>query len=270
MRNISLSASKLNSTVIIPFCCALAIGVCCFSCQDQPKVIAAADETVSKASTGVFSSNTGTELPPLVSEQASGSDVHTVVVKDVLPTSKYVYLYVSEKGQDFWIATSKQEVNIGETYHYKGGLLKTNFQSKEHNRVFDKMFLVSRIVPVDHGNSAATAVSNPTPEMDKPETRDIEEEGSVRIANLIKEPEKYAGQTIQISGECVKVNPNIMGRNWLHLKDGSADDFDLVITSDLAVPEGHVVTMQATVALNKDFGAGYRYDIILEEGVLIR
>jgi hypothetical protein len=60
-----------------------------------------------------------------------------------------------------------------------------------------------------------------------------------------------------------------MDRNWIHIKDGSKDDYDLVITSDVFVPEGSVVTMKAQVSLNKDFGAGYKYDLILENGILV-
>jgi hypothetical protein len=246
------------------------------SCGGEPKVIEATDSSAQTEGTGVFS--TGAQ-PPLVTNDSPGnvntSDLHTVVVEEVIPTSKYVYLNVTEGEESFWIATSKQEVTVGETYFYKGGLLKTNFMSQEHNRNFDKIYLVSRIVPVNHGgNGAGNPVKIETHGSDEntmtSEARNIKREGSIRIAEIVKNPAKYEGQTIQISGECVKINPNIMGRNWMHFKDGSQDDYDLVVTSDLAVPEGHVVTMQAKVALNKDFGAGYRYDIILEEGVLLQ
>ncbi|MCP4978199.1 MAG: hypothetical protein GY931_18780, partial [Maribacter sp.] len=81
---------------------------------------------------------------------------------------------------------------------------------------------------------------------------------------------KYEGHTIQLSGKCVKVNPNIMDRNWIHLQDGSKNDFDLVITSNTFVPEGSAITIRGTVVLNKDFGAGYKYDLILENGTLVK
>ena len=61
-----------------------------------------------------------------------------------------------------------------------------------------------------------------------------------------------------------------MGKNWIHLKDGSQDDFDLVITSDALVDVGSVVTIKAEVVLNKDFGAGYKYDLILENGSIVK
>ena len=61
-----------------------------------------------------------------------------------------------------------------------------------------------------------------------------------------------------------------MGRNWIHIKDGSKDDYDLVITSNTFVQEGSMITMKATVTLNKDFGAGYKYDLILENGIIVQ
>jgi hypothetical protein len=97
----------------------------------------------------------------------------------------------------------------------------------------------------------------------------IENENSIKIVALVKNSKKYEGKSVQISGECVKINPNIMGRNWIHLKDGSKDDYDLVITSNTFVQVGSVVTMTGIVALNKDFGSGYFYAIILENGALV-
>ena len=240
------------------------------SCGDNPKVIAAkGDDSSLEKKTGIFSDG-GLDVAIQPESGAVSKDVHTVVVEEILPTSKYVYLYVKEGEKKFWIATGKQEVEMGATYFYKGGLLKRNFESKEHNRIFDELYLVSRVVPVNHGGSDAAVVNTDENVSTSSEPRNINVEGSVKIADLVANPEKYEGQIIQISGECVKVNPNIMERNWMHLKDGSKDDYDLVVTSKMAVPQGHIVTMKGKVVLNKDFGAGYRYDILLEDGELVR
>ena len=61
-----------------------------------------------------------------------------------------------------------------------------------------------------------------------------------------------------------------MDRNWLHIQDGSQNDFDLVVTSNSFVPEGSKITIRAVVSLNRDFGAGYKYDLILENGALVQ
>ena len=138
--------------------------------------------------------------------------------------------------------------------------------------------MVTNLVEENHSNSNGTltnansnSTKNTAPIKENiPMHTDniIEHKGSIKIAELVKDPKKYAGKTIQISGECVKVNPGIMERNWIHLKDGTKNDFDLVVTSNTFVPEGSIITVKALVSLNKDFGAGYTYDLILENGVI--
>lgn len=239
------------------------------SCNGGPKVIStpiSSSSTSTEESTGIFSD----EENPKVSTTANVSNnVHTVKVLEVLPTSKYVYLRVDEEGEEFWIATSKKEVKVGETYFYKNGILKTNFESKEHNRIFDKVYLVANIVAADHGMEQSISPVK-IKELDEIEsTKKVEIEGSIKISALVANKSKYEGKEVQISGQCTKLNPNIMGRNWIHLKDGSKDEYDLVVTSDIAIPEGHVVTMKGTVVLDKDFGAGYKYDLIIENGQIV-
>lgn len=198
------------------------------------------------------------------------SKLHLVYVTEILPTSKYSYLNVTEGDDQFWVATRKKDVKVGETYSFTNGLLKTNFESKEYNRLFDKVYLVNTLVVVssedhstheEHANEEVIAISD---------TPLIERDGSMKISELLKDPKKYEGQTVQISGKCVKINLNIMKRNWIHIQDGTRNDYDLIITSDTFVPEGDIITIRAVVVLNKDFGAGYRYEVILENGVLVK
>ena len=189
-------------------------------------------------------------------------------MEEVLPTDKYVFLRVAEKGEEFWIATGKQEVKVGGTYFYRNGLLKQNFESKTYNRIFDKIYLVSNIVSADHGANPNAQITTNSPDS-KTGSGVIQKPGSIKLAEIIADPGKYENQIVQVSGKCVKINPNIMGRNWIHLKDGSQDDYDFVITSNVPVPEGQVVTMTGVVRLNKDFGAGYTYEIIVENAELV-
>ncbi len=232
-----------------------------------------------KPTTGIFDNlpSGGTSSSSSSSMPSVTNDIHTVKVLEALPTEKYVYLRVDENGDEYWIATLKIPVEVGKTYFYKKGLLKRNFESKEYNRVFDKVYLVSKVVPSDHGASGMMAGNSPMkdaknnamkPQKIKPKT--IEVEGSVKIADLVDHIDKYKGKEIQISGVCTKLNANIMGRSWIHLKDGSKDDYDLVVTSDVAIPEGHTVTMKGKVSTDLDFGAGYRYDILVENAKVVK
>ncbi len=248
-----------------------------FGCNNGPKVITPSTENENQNS-GIFAPDPSTQVTNN-SDGQDNSEFHKVVINEVLAASRYIYLNVTEEGKKFWIATRKQEVEKGETYFYRGGLLKTNFESKEHNRVFDTIYLISNLVTNDHAKQAATLpksnsnVSGSVAQKeDIPTHTDkiIEHKGSIKIADLVKDPKKYEGHTVQISGKCVKTNPGIMDRNWIHIQDGSKDDYDLVITSDAFVPEGNTVTLKALVTLNKDFGAGYKYDLILENGTIVQ
>jgi len=157
-------------------------------------------------------------------------------------------------------------------------LLKTNFESKEYDKVFDKIYLVSSLIPENHKNSSTTASAMSTKKQETPAYKDaaktqakeiVKQKGSISIAEIVAKPREFEGKTVQLTGKCIKINPNIMNRNWIHLQDGSKNDYDLVITSDTFVPEGKIITIKAVVNLNRDFGAGYVYDLILEDGVII-
>jgi hypothetical protein len=216
----------------------------------------------------------------LNASQSPSNELHTVVVKEILTASRYLYLHVKEGEEQFWIAVRKTEIKIGGMYYYKRALLKTNFESKENNKVFEKIYLVTSLVPVNHGNEQGSLkdinISSAVDDINISDVKTVEKsenitqhKGSVMISELVSNPNKFEGQIIQISGKCVKVNAGIMNRNWIHVRDGSQDDYDLVITSDIFVPEGTNITMKALVSINKDFGAGYKYDLILENGVLV-
>ena len=201
--------------------------------------------------------------------------MHEVVVSEVIPTSKYMYLNVKEGAKEFWIAVPKQDIEKGNTYLYNEALLKTQFESKEYSRIFDTLYLVTTLVTKEHG---LPPISIPTPkeseeknELLKDTSADTQEvrgqfAGAIKIAELVKNPAAYEDKMVELTGECVKVNEGIMDLNWIHLKDGSQDDYDLVITTMESVQKGTTITVRAIVALNKDFGSGYMYSILLENG----
>ncbi len=250
------------------------------ACNNGPKVITSNETPAQKYDSGIFSeADSQTNEAPMESSGFT-ENLHTVVVSKILPTEKYIYLKVTEGGKQFWIATGKQQVNVGDTYFYRDGLLKTNFESKEYNRVFDTIYLISKFVPKNHGGNTGNLSANfeegssnniqqSQRETIPTHTEEIKQhKGSIKIVELVANPSAYEGKTVQITGKVVKVNPNIMDRNWIHLQDGSKNDFDLVVTSSTFVPEGKIITVRAEVGLNRDFGAGYRYDLILEKGVI--
>lgn len=244
------------------------------ACDSGPKEITAEDDQQASPSqsTGIFS-NDGQQAPGGMVDPAAEKDLHTVTALEALPTSKYVYVRVREGEDEYWIAATLQAVSIGQRYFFRGGLQKTDFVSKEYNRTFDRLLLVSQLVPADHGSSmgasetgasavAAPPSAEPLPQVDVP--------GSTRINDVVSDPKRFAGKTVQVSGTCTKVNPNIMGRNWVHLKDGGKDGKELVITTNEMVAEGKPVTMVGRIVVDQDFSAGYKYEVLMEQARVVR
>jgi hypothetical protein len=206
------------------------------------------------------------------------NEIHSIKVLEIIPASNYVYLKVKEENDQFWIATKKREINLDSTYFYREALLKTEFKSKIHDRVFDSIWFVTKLVTQMHGarytsgttdNIQISEKKEEPVEVTSDENKNITYKVYPEISAFLDDPNKFEGQAVQLKGKCVKVNSNIMNKNWIHLKDGSQDDFDLIITTNMSAQEGDIITIQAMVALNKDYGAGYSYDLILENGVIL-
>jgi hypothetical protein len=93
-------------------------------------------------------------------------------------------------------------------------------------------------------------------------------EGGRTIAEVFAEKDQLAGETIVFRGKVVKVNAGIMGKNWLHVRDGSGAEGtnNLTVTTIEVLPNvGDTVLVSGVLELNKDFGMGYQYDIIIED-----
>lgn len=248
---------KLNQFILALFV------IIFMACDSKPKVIVADDRTdTSMESTSDNKSELTGEAAP---------DVHQVIVGEILNTERYTYAEVTENQEKFWIAVPKQDLVKGHTYYYRGGVKKTNFQSQEFNRVFEVVYLVSNIIDSkEHpgGNIGDSKQLENTPSNGN-RTKSVA--GSIKLSELIQNKAKYAGKTVLISGQCVKANYQIMGKNWFHLQDGSevsGKKSDLTVTSADAIQMGEQAVFEGKIVLNKDFGAGYKYEIIMEDAVL--
>jgi hypothetical protein len=96
-------------------------------------------------------------------------------------------------------------------------------------------------------------------------------EGCIKIADLIANKKSYVGKVIKIKGQVVRYNPEIMGKNWVHIQDGSEfnGEFDLTITTAQKVSVGDIISFEGTIVLDKDFGYGYFYSILMEDGKFV-
>jgi len=217
----------------------------------------------------------------------SPSDVHKVTVKEVLQTSSYTYLLVSEDAEENWLALPKMIASAGETYYYRNGFKMTNFESKELNRTFKTVYFLESISSTPEIPATDMAANPHSPAQQIPDSTAVykaqvivkkEEvaiqpaEKGITIAELFAGKEKYEGKTIRVKGKVTKFNSKIMSRNWIHLQDGTeySGKFDLTVTTNSEVAVGDTVTLEGKIALNKDFGYGYAYEVLLEDAILLK
>jgi hypothetical protein len=232
------------------------------SCQENAK-------KVQSFSTGEKTSESMSQAPT-----QKAASYHHVIVKEVLQTSKYTYLFVTENDTEFWIAVRRLDTKVGDDVYYYQSLPMQNFKSKELDRVFETvLFIQGNTSTPPSANKIAQIGSKKMPAKVDKKIEGIKvntPQGGISIAELFKNKEKYEGQKVKVSGQIVKVNNGIMGKNWIHIQDGTADsdNYDLTFTSQNKAEMGQVVTIEGTVYLKKEFGAGYSYDLIIEEAVI--
>ncbi len=208
-------------------------------------------------------------------KQLAETGNHKIEVLEVIQANAYTYLRTEENGKEAWLAVSKMNANEGDVFYYKDSFEMKDFKSKDLDRTFESILFVQAISPTPFGTEAQPKDVQEAHSKIKPQVNsDIKvekAEGGVTINELYADKESFSGKSVKIKGQVTKVNLGIMGRNWIHIQDGSSEgnNYDLTITTDREAKIGDVVTFEGYITINKDFGSGYSYEIIMEEAKLI-
>jgi len=185
--------------------------------------------------------------------------VHSAKVIEALNSGGYTYIKVQEGSEQYWIAMTQREVQKGESIKYNEQGWMQQFHSKTLNRTFDKILFASDVTTPTTAVQAAT----------KPDvmSSQYQQKGTITIAELFAHRERYVGKKVRVRGVVTKTSSQIMKRNWVHLQDGSSfkGQDDLVFTTNDVTPvKDSVVIAEGTVVIDKDFGYGYFYPVIVE------
>jgi len=213
-------------------------------------------------------------------------------VLETTNTAGYTYLLVDTGSKKVWAAASQIAVKPGDHVNVGPGMPMSNYHSKSLNRDFDTVYFVGNVmVGGAQASAAATpalpsghpAVNDGTPNMppghaafmnQKPAAKvDLtgikRAEGGNAIAEIYAESATLSGKTVTVRGKVVKYNASIMGKNWLHIRDGSGTDDkknnDLTVTTSVTTKVGATVLVTGKISVNRDFGAGYKYSVIIED-----
>jgi len=214
----------------------------------------------------------------------------TGTVAETMDTSGYTYVQVDTGSQKIWAATTQFPVRKGDTVTVLGGMPMKNFHSQSLNRDFDLVYFTGRItvggasadaaptLPPGHPPLNAEAAPNlppghpaltGTPSAKLDLTHIKRADGGQTIQEIYAATNQLAGQIVTVRGQVVKYNAMIMGKNWLHIQDGTGSaankDNDLTITTATPAKLGDTVLVTGSISTNKDFGAGYKYHVMLND-----
>jgi hypothetical protein len=197
------------------------------------------------------------EVPPITGK-----------ILETMNSGGYTYLYLDCSDGKKWAAVRETEVTVGQEISLLPGHEMINFTSKSLNRTFDKIIFSSG--PASHHGHGTTG--NKDMKVTTKENINIEKAAganSYKIDELFGKSAELNKKAVAVKGKVVKVSAGIMAKNWIHLQDGSGDpankNHDLVVTTQDLPAVGDVVTASGTLYKDKDFGSGYKYNVIVED-----
>ncbi len=228
-------------------------------------------------------------------------------ILETMDSNGYTYLLVdSDKGK-IWVAIPETTVKTGEEANCSPGLTMHNFTSKTLNRTFSTIIFSSGLTK-ENGKAAEKTAATKDAAKDAPKddgfaaavkgeqkaghgdmmgmgastgsagaivpSADINVNkatgaNSHSVGECFDQGRELDGKTVRVRGKVMKVSKMIMGKNWVHIQDGTGNPLknqhDLVVTTQETPEVGSIVTVDGTLHANRDFGAGYTYNVIVED-----
>ncbi len=223
-------------------------------------------------------------------------------VLEAIDVPNYSYLRVGAKGSEgTWIAIPTASLKVGDRVRLENGMKMTSFTSTALKRTFPVIYFGSlegkhagsargadphamaaadphangagphAAVAVDDAMKQAHAQASTSADV-KPVEKAKGEAGRT-VAEVIGQRAQLSGNTVWIHGTVVKMTPGILGKTYIHLRDGSGDAAagtnDISVTTTATPAVGDVVTVEGVVVLDRDIGAGYKFPTLVEDAKVL-
>ena len=231
--------------------------------------------------------------PAAAPAQAAAGNALSGTVKETMDSGGYTYVLLKTADREIWVAAPKTVVKVGQKIAFAPGMVTKNFKSETLNRTFDEVVFSPGVAgagsgmasgggcPVKSdkkasgmgmGGGGMAAMGSSGRVVVPPLDLKIEKapgDNGYTVFELYTKGKELDQKKVKVHAKVVKVSPNIMGKNWIHLQDGTGEPekgtHDLVATSQEMPTVGEIVIIEGTLYADKDFGSGYRYDVIIEE-----
>ena len=219
---------------------------------------------------------------PAVDAAAAPSITGKVV--ETMDAGAYTYVQVDDGAKKIWAAAPKFAVAVGDKVVVPSGMPMENFESKTLGRKFDLVYFVGAIevaggqvakdpVAAAHGaagvgGGAHGAAAGAPAAVDL--TNIKKADGGQTVAELFAGKAALVGKDVAVRGRVVKFTAQVMGKNWMHVQDGSgsAGTNDLTVSTSASAAVGNLVLVRGKLSTDKDLGSGYHYDIIIEDAAV--
>lgn len=215
--------------------------------------------------------------PAAMSQTPASAGSYSGKVVETMNAANYTYVLLDTGAAKLWAAAPQFAVKVGDSVAIGNATPMPKFHSKTLNRDFEVVYFTGN-VKVNGRASAHGAESAELPKNHPPiagvgakpavDFSGIKKaEGGKSIAEIYAGKAELGGKPVKVRGKVVKYNANIMGKNWLHIQDGtgSAGSNDLTVTTTAQTKVGDTTIVTGTVSTDRDFGSGYRYSLIIED-----
>jgi len=226
------------------------------------------------------------QAPPSTTPAApqTESSAHRFVgkVAETTNAASYTYVLVDTGDKKVWVAAPQFPVKVGDSVIVPNGMPMPNYHSKTLNRDFEVVYFTGG-VEVNGGKSAAGASAAQELPPNHPPITGIaakpnldltgikKASGGKTVEEIMTGKAQLKGKSVKVRGKVVKYNAMILGKNWLHIHDGSdkPGSDDLMVTSATEVKVGDTVLVSGKVSTDRDFGAGYKYAVMIEDAEVV-
>ena len=210
-------------------------------------------------------------ITPAFAEQKVNTGNMQGTVKNIIDVTSYTYVEVETENTTVWVAAPTTKINVGSTITFSTEMPMQDFHSDSMNKTFPLIYFVSRFInDADKTPPSNISSSHTQNKPTGPILKGIEKiKDGKNIAEIYAERDSLKGKKVKIRGKVIRFSTEIMGKNWIHILDSSSAN-DLTVTTNEIVTTGDVVIIEGKVGVDKDFGYGYLYPIILEEATLLQ
>jgi hypothetical protein len=186
----------------------------------------------------------------------------------------YTYLRLKTASGEVWAAVATTSVKTGAQVTLGNTTVMENFESRTLKKTFDRIVFGQIVDPRGGPAAGGAAVTAAAPTAPPQAAKAIKVEKATgpdarTVADVVTGKAGLKGKSVLVRGQVVKVNTGIMGKNWLHLRDGSGSaadgSNDILVTTKGIAAIGDVVSVKGTVRTDVDLGSGYAYAVLIED-----